>query len=239
ADAHDRGDDRDGGGDEGAEHDREDEQGGDDAEHLTGAEGDVGALEDLPAQMRLERSGVRLIDQVLDLLDGGLGEAARLPGHVELGDDRGAVLGAGAGGEVIDGGGRGLALLDLPDLLHERVDLLRLVLDGGAVLGEDDGLAGGAAHLGEGVGEGVDVALPLGARDLEVRGEGAAEADGETADDEQPDDPGADDLPAERGHAQAETVQGRGHATSRTSTAGRGIALSRRPRIRYTSVSVR
>jgi hypothetical protein len=87
------------------------------------------------------------------------------------------------------------------------------------VLGDEHHLSGGAAHLGEAVRERIDAVLALGAGDLDVGGEGAAEADGETADDHQQRDPGADDPPAQRGHEAAETVQGRGHATSRTSSA--------------------
>jgi hypothetical protein len=103
ADAHDRGDDRDHGGHQGAEDDREDDQRRDDAEHLAGAEGHLGALQHLAAQMGFERGGVRLLDEGGDLLDGALGEGARLPLHLELGDDRGVVVGAGAGGEVVEG----------------------------------------------------------------------------------------------------------------------------------------
>src|SRR5690606_8820276 len=122
ADADDRGDDRDEGGDQGAEDDREDDQGGDDAEDLAGAEGDLRALQHLPAEVRLQARRARFLHERADLLDGALGEGAGLPLHLELGDDRGVVVGARAGGEVVEGGGGGRDALDLGDVLHERVD---------------------------------------------------------------------------------------------------------------------
>ena len=150
--------------------------------------------------------------------------------HLELGDDGGAVLGAGAGGEVIEGGGGDGDVLDLADLGHQRVDLVLVLLDGGAVLGHEDHLPGGAAHLREARGQVVDAALALGAGDLDIGGEGAAETDGEAADDHQQHDPPADDLPAQGGHQTAEAVQGRGHGTSRTGTSrGRRTACFETP----------
>ena len=55
----------------------------------------------------------RLLHERADLLDGALGEGAGLPLHLELGDDRGVVVGARAGGEVVEGGGGGRDALDL------------------------------------------------------------------------------------------------------------------------------
>src|SRR5699024_713021 len=130
-------------------------------------------------------------------------------------------------------------VLDLADLGHQRIDLVLVLIDRGAVLGDEHHLPGGASHLREAGGQGVDTALTLCAGDLDVGAEGAAEAHGEAADDHQQHQPGADDLPAQRGHQATEAVQGRGHGTSRTgSSRGRRTACSRRPRIRYTSVSM-
>src|SRR5690606_25874660 len=105
AHADDRGDDGDQRGQQRAEDDGEDDQGDDDADDLAGAEGDLSALEHLPAQVRLELCRVRGLDQRGDLLDrlGGVGAGGEV--HLELGDDGGVVLGAGAGGQLVEGGG--------------------------------------------------------------------------------------------------------------------------------------
>src|SRR5699024_6011016 len=114
--------------------------------------------------------------------------------------------GAGAGGELVEGGGGDGDVLDIADVAHQRVDLVLVLLDGGAVLGHEHHLAGGAAHLREPVGQGVDALLALGAGDLDVGGESAAETEGEAADEHEQGEPGADDLPAQSRHHAAETV---------------------------------
>src|SRR5699024_5018764 len=117
----------------------------------------------------------------------------------ELRDQGGVVVVAGAGGDLVEGGGGRGDPVDLRDLVHERIDLVLMVVDRRAVLRAQHHLPGGAAQLGEAVGEGVDAALPLGAGDLDVGGEGAAQPHGEAADDHQQRDPGTDDLPAQGG----------------------------------------
>src|SRR5699024_2130891 len=169
-----RGDDRDDRGDQRAEHDREDDQRDDDADDLAGAEGDVRALQHLDAAVRVQRGGVGLVDEVTDLLDGLGGVDAGGEVHLELGDDGGVVVRAGAGGEVVEGGRGDGDVLDLADLGHQRIDLVLVLIDRGAVLGDEHHLPGGASHLREAGGQGVDTALTLCAGDLDVGGEGAA-----------------------------------------------------------------
>jgi len=115
------------------------------------------------------------------------------------------------------------------------------------VLGDEDDLAGGAAHLGEPGGELVDAALGVGAGDLELGGEGAAEADGEPAHGDQEDGPDGRDLPTGGGHGTAESVERRGHGTSGAGQGDGGGHLPATPtahsmhectHIRYRRVSV-
>src|SRR5699024_1020618 len=207
-DADDGGDDRDHGRDEGAEDDGEDQQGRDHPQHLTGVEGDLRVLQHLTAEVRFQLGAVGGLDDLEDLVDGGGGELPDLTVHLELGDHGGAVVAAGSGGEDVEGGGCGLHAFDVLDLVHDVVDGSPVLLDLGTVIGDEDHLPGGPAHLGEPGGEIVDAALGLGAGDLELGGEGAAQGDAERTDRDQQHGPERYDLPPGRGHGTSEAVQG-------------------------------
>src|SRR5699024_5779890 len=141
------GDDRDHGRDEGAEDDGEDQQGRDHPQHLTGVEGDLRVLQHLAAQVGLQLGAVGGLDDLQDLVDGGGGELPDLTVHLELGDHGGAVVAAGSGGEVVEGGGCGLHAFDVLDLGHDIGELRLGLFYRGAGVGAGHRWVGGATQV--------------------------------------------------------------------------------------------